>query len=42
MSTSEEEQNIIYIEHEYDNKYRFNKNNQSPIDLQDQPELPVS
>jgi len=42
MSTSEEEQNIIYIEHEYDNEYRFNKNNQSPIDLQDQPELPVS
>jgi len=47
MSKSEQQQEqkepkIICVEHEYDNEYRFNKNNQSPIDLQDQPELPVS
>lgn len=45
MSTSEQkqqEQTIIYVEHEYDTEYELNTSDQSPIDLQDQPKLPVS
>lgn len=43
MSKSEQEQPIIiYVEHEYDTEYQLNTRDQSPIDLQDQPKLPVS
>lgn len=44
MSTSEQEQpNIICVEHECDTKeYELNTGDQSPIDLHDQPKLPVS
>jgi hypothetical protein len=44
MSTSEqqEQQTIICIEHKYDTKYGLNTSDQPPIDLQDQPQLPVS
>jgi hypothetical protein len=44
MSTSEQkqqQQNIICVEHEYDDQYQ-ESTNQSPIDLENQPELPVS
>jgi hypothetical protein len=41
MSKSEQEKPIICIEHEYDGQYE-KSTNQSPIDLQKQPELPVS
>jgi len=42
MSKSEQQQqNIICVEHEYDDQYD-ESTNQSPIDLQNQPELPVS
>ena len=44
MSTSEQKQkpNIICFEHEYDTEYELNTSDKPPIDLQDQPELPVS
>ena len=45
MSRSEQEQqqpNIICVEHECDTEYELNTSDQSPIDLQNQPELPVS
>lgn len=45
MSTSEQEQQpqtIICVEHEYDTEYELNTSGQSPIDLQNQPKLPVS
>lgn len=45
MSTSQEEQqqpNIICVEHEYDTEYELNTSDKSPIDLQNQPQLPVS
>jgi hypothetical protein len=42
MSTSEQQpQNIICVEHEYDDQYD-KSTNQSPIYLQNQPELPLS
>jgi hypothetical protein len=46
MSTSEQkqkqQQTIICVEHEYDTEYELNTSDQPPIDLQEQPELPVS
>ena len=46
MSTSEQkqkqQQTIICVEHEYDTEYELNPSDQPPIDLVDQPELPVS
>lgn len=46
MSTSEQKQQqqhtIICVEHECDTEYELNTSDQPPIDLQDQPELPVS
>ena len=45
MSKSEQkqqEQTIICVEHEYDTEYELNTSGQSPIDLQNQPQLPVS
>lgn len=38
---SKSEKRIIYVEHEYDAQYE-ESTNQSPIDLENQPELPVS
>ena len=46
MSTSEQkqkqQQTIIYVEHEYDTVYELNTSYQPQIDLENQPELPVS
>lgn len=40
MSTRKKKQIIIYVE--YDDQYKESTTDQPPIDLQDQPELPVS
>jgi len=42
MSTSEQQPTIICVEHEHDTEYELNTSGQSPIDLQNQPQLPVS
>jgi hypothetical protein len=42
MSTSEQKPKIICVEHEYDTKYESNTSYQPQIDLENQPELPVS
>ena len=43
MSTSEQKQPIIiYVEHDCDTKYESNTSYQPQIDLENQPELPVS
>jgi hypothetical protein len=41
-SEQKQQQTIICVEHEYDTEYELNPSDQPPIDLVDQPELPVS